>query len=111
MTIRIPECNEYNECPKCRATIVEFGETTYHSAYVDDQPCGDLVITTDLTGLGDHLCKRCSRCGFGWVEKVSIEGSIYQTSEEPEEYEPCGCDYHGDHLGCDENCRGRGCTG
>ena len=23
---------------------------------------------------------------------------------------PCGCDFHGDHLGCDEACRERGCS-
>lgn len=43
-------------------------------------------------------------------EGVTLELMDLYISDEGKEYEPCGCDKHGDHLGCSEDCEGWGCS-
>lgn len=101
--IVIPECNAMSNCPKCAAPVLEFASIKYHAEVEADScgsvaPCTALLLTTsseEMTEFQEHLCKRCRRCGFGWVEQVAQERSVY---------EPCGCDDHGDHAGCDQEC-------
>lgn len=121
----LPPCGTYPTCPKCGALDVAIF-TVYHAEPLrpssvmigTPDPCTLLVVETpgeELEGFGEHLCRRCSRCGFGWSEQVASERSPYQEPAEgpgdDEEYVHCGCDHHGDHAGCDDSCEMRGCAG
>lgn len=104
----IPACGHYSTCPKCNGSVAEYINVVYHQ-WVQTQastppPCSllvlDVVVTTELEeALREHLCKVCHRCGFGWVEQVATPGSVYEPQQDP-----CSCDHHGDHLGCDTTC-------
>jgi len=110
--MQIPEHGSITSCPKCGA-LDSIVTTEYHedvqpigSSVVAD-PCTKLVVeapSEEAVELEEHLCRKCSRCQFGWVEQVHTAGSVY----EPPEYEHCGCDFHGDHEGCDITCAARG---
>ena len=87
---RIPDFNQFRGCPKCRIADDETSyrpvSTTYHSDIVDagGTPCYELKVqygraqmVTQLGLMGEHLCRTCTRCGFGWVEKTTLRGSVY----------------------------------
>lgn len=106
--IYLPPVGTHPVCPKCGGVEILI-YTVHHiepvpvspmmSAVPD--PCTVLVIETpseELEGFHEHLCKRCGRCGFGWVEQVLTEGSVYRDPTE------CVCEHHGDHGGCDGDC-------
>lgn len=72
-------------CPKCghgaSATVVSDDDapsrrnesaltTVYHHKGVLDQPCGVQFGWPNIQGLGEHLCRKCNRCGYGWAEAV-----------------------------------------
>lgn len=116
--MQIPECGTVTECPKCQALepliITVFHDQPQQVQKLDPDPCTKLVLLTpseELEEFDEHLCRQCRRCGFGWVEQVARKGSVYERAEEePGEYQHCGCDFHGDHAGCDDSCELRGCA-
>ena len=39
-----------------------------------------------------------------------VRAVVARVEESATEYVPCGCDFHGDHAGCDATCATRGCS-
>lgn len=91
--IELPECGSVAHCLKCGALASEFTAMIYHPTLLpptglEDGECTALLMTLPSEELGDiseHLCKRCRKCGFGWMEKVRQTGSLYDSEEETEE--------------------------
>jgi hypothetical protein len=54
-------------CPKCSHDKVR---TEYHSHGVLSEPCGTRFGWPDIQNLGEHLCRTCGRCRYGWPEQV-----------------------------------------
>lgn len=83
--IELPECNSVLHCPKCRALASEFVATAYHPEIqalmieghaIGGYPCTQTLYSCpseETEELTEHLCKRCRRCGFGWMEQVAEE--------------------------------------
>ena len=66
-------------CPKCgmgpSATATDASpsktfRTIYHPAGVLGGPCGTRFGWPDVQNLGEHLCRVCNKCGWGWPEAV-----------------------------------------
>lgn len=101
MNIRIPECGEHPNCPKCHCPVGEFGSVRFHPEAVrrydtdlaGEEPCGALLYAAGddfelKTALDKgHLCKKCRFCGFGWVEKTFSEEDLYALREEDDDGE------------------------
>lgn len=89
--INFPDANTVLHCPKCGAITAEVASTQYHSHLLQAEPeipCGELVFTfdsEDLEGIDEHLCRKCRRCGFGWIEAVMLTGSLYEGPDQIEE--------------------------
>lgn len=90
--IQIPECGSITECPKCQALdaiiLTVFHEHAQRVQKLNPDPCLKLVLMTpseELEDFGEHLCRTCKRCGFGWVEQVAKEGSVYEPAGEDSE--------------------------
>lgn len=87
--MQIPECGSITSCPKCQA-LDAIITTSFHPIPQPPlgpktDPCTELVMLTsseELEEFCEHLCRVCKRCGFGWVEQVAIEGSVYEPVEE-----------------------------
>lgn len=45
-------------------------KTEYHQAGVLGQPCGTTFGWPQVQNLGEHLCRTCKRCGYGFPEAV-----------------------------------------
>lgn len=102
----LPEAGSITSCPKCGPVIasgsvseddgssgllrahVNFHKTQrpYAPGEPDDQqpPCAflDPMIFPERVNVGaivggEHVCVRCLRCRYGWVERVAQPGSIY----------------------------------
>lgn len=59
-------------CPKCGAAIVQ---VDYHLHGVLSAPCGIRFGYPDIQNLGEHLCRTCTLCSYGWPEQV-LHGSV-----------------------------------
>lgn len=66
-------------CPKCGmgprpdatdASPSKTFRTIYHPAGVLGGPCGTRFGWPDVQNLGEHLCRVCNKCGWGWPEAV-----------------------------------------
>ncbi len=63
-------------CPKCGSDQrTEDGKvkglrTVYHAKGVLHSPCGERFGWPDVQNLGEHLCRICERCRYGWPEAV-----------------------------------------
>jgi hypothetical protein len=57
----LPPFDEDAACPKCAGGTVR---VTYHAAPAGGFPCG----TPGRAVAGEHLCRACERCGYGWCE-------------------------------------------
>lgn len=75
----LPPFNPKQICPKCgawRDTPAELAMehvTTYHeSAYGCTEPCEECGGKVQFRNSfeGEHLHRRCGRCGFDWAEGV-----------------------------------------
>lgn len=55
-------------CPKCRHDRVR---TTYHAHGILSEPCGTRFGWPDVQNLGEHLCRQCTNCSYGWPEAVA----------------------------------------
>jgi predicted RNA-binding Zn-ribbon protein involved in translation (DUF1610 family) len=62
------------ECPKCGRP---FADTEYHRAgggFAPEKtgdrepPCKSIPALQRLDGEGEHLCRLCPNCGYGWAE-------------------------------------------
>lgn len=86
--MKFPECGSVTDCPKC-AALEAVIRTSYHQEPrpllgQEPDPCAESVMQTpseELEDFGEHLCRRCRRCGYGWVEQVSQSGPPYQDPE------------------------------
>jgi hypothetical protein len=58
----LPPFDEDADCPKCRASGVR---VIFHSLHMKGFPCMQALATWVL---GEHLCRVCPRCGYGWAE-------------------------------------------
>jgi ribosomal protein S27AE len=57
----LPPFTPYAACPKCGGSV----ETTWHLISLQDGfPCMDVRPPRHF----EHLCRQCSRCGYGWLE-------------------------------------------
>lgn len=56
------------QCPKCRNERLD---TTYHPRGVLSEPCGTRFGWPDVQNLGEHLCRTCMNCFYGWPEAVA----------------------------------------
>lgn len=54
-------------CPKCSNAKVK---TDYHAHGVLSEPCGIRFGWPNIQNLGEHLCRTCIRCKYGWPEQV-----------------------------------------
>ncbi len=69
----LPAHGSITSCPKCgggkdKGTALT---VTYHTGPQEArsrQPCR-------YKDIGEHLCRRCERCGYGWCESVVSEGA------------------------------------
>lgn len=64
---------EERKCPKCLYMGIK---TQYHAYVVKGEtpasPCENLVgWTYPQIHIGEHLCRRCTQCGYGWAEKTA----------------------------------------
>lgn len=88
--MQIPEFNTFDGCPKCRLPADDttggllVTVTFHHEPMYEDgvHPCADLARSLTMEQeeeleFGEHLCRRCARCGFSWVERVVRTGSVY----------------------------------
>lgn len=63
-------------CPKCGSDKetddgkIKGLRTYYHEQGVLHAPCGNRFGWPDVQNLGEHLCRVCDRCGYGWPEEV-----------------------------------------
>lgn len=55
-------------CPKCRGDRVK---TEYHPHGVLSGPCGNRFGWPNVQNLGEHLCRTCANCSYGWPEAVA----------------------------------------
>jgi hypothetical protein len=56
----LPPFDENASCPKCRSGV----NVVFHDTHIKKFPCMD-----DFTWvLGEHLCRVCRSCKFGWCE-------------------------------------------
>jgi hypothetical protein len=60
-------------CPKCTFSGVK---AEWHVMaifnHLPTYPCEDWLERGMLTGpVGEHLCRTCSRCGYGWPERTA----------------------------------------
>ncbi len=90
--MRLPSFDAFGHCPKCRPANPDsfsYVTTEYHPEVQEaDQkaPCAVLKLMTlpeefeDLE-LGEHLCRLCTNCHFGWVCEVARPGSVYALPE------------------------------
>jgi hypothetical protein len=106
-TWALPEHGAITTCPKCHAAGDD-ASTILHVTYHYGQRARDLrdsfeeqarqspcsIVMSECfpthdpaTGLGgEHLCVKCQRCRFGWVEKVAnAELPYWRPAEEEEE--------------------------
>lgn len=71
-------------CPKCDFSGVR---VSYHGCLIlntgDGQhPCGSWYRSGILTDpVGEHLCMRCARCGYGWPTQTA---DTWRPPEEPD---------------------------
>jgi transcriptional regulator with XRE-family HTH domain len=56
----LPSFAERAVCPKCASVAVG---VAYHVAPTGGYPCASSV--------GEHLCRVCQRCGYGWCEATA----------------------------------------
>lgn len=80
----LPRYGTVESCPKCGAaagagSAVESDATTvYHSGRMPRDapapPCSG-AFYADL-GLGEHMCRTCQACGYGWCEAVLKPGPV-----------------------------------
>lgn len=63
----LPMCGSILACPKCSGNQVK---VEYHSVGVNSEPCGKTFGWPQVQNLGEHLCKTCIRCKYGWPERV-----------------------------------------
>lgn len=94
--MQLPACNSVPTCPKCQA-LDSVISTAYHDQPMPldeaPDPCTRLVMETpseELEDFGEHLCRHCRRCGFGWVEQVAEAGSVYEETEDDEAQDGAG---------------------
>lgn len=79
--IDLPACGSVAICPKC-AALDAMLDTAFHryprpmvgGPERGTAPCAELVMRTpseELEDFGEHLCRKCTRCGYGWVERTA----------------------------------------
>jgi hypothetical protein len=84
----LPWYGSVESCPKCgtnagspaESPVEPDASTVYHSERQIREllkppypPCTSIPLTTDL---GEHLCRTCQVCGFGWCEAVLSPGPV-----------------------------------
>lgn len=63
-------------CPKCGGDQrTDDGKTKglktyYHQQGILHAPCGQRFGWPDVQNLGEHLCRVCDKCRYGWPEQV-----------------------------------------
>jgi transcriptional regulator with XRE-family HTH domain len=60
----LPPFSEHAECPKCASGTVA---VTYHAAPAGGFPCEAPARPAP----GEHLCRACGQCGYGWCEATA----------------------------------------
>lgn len=79
-------------CPKCASTGVR---TVYHPTIIlslgsnGQHPCAAWMQAGILSSsVGQHLCVRCARCGYGWptktADEIFVEGLEDDREQEPQ---------------------------
>lgn len=105
----LPESGSVTACPKCGPVVDQEDDDEQQSylrisihfhksqrAYAPDEPdaeqfpCAFLSpsLFPEQVGFGvggEHLCVRCLRCKYGWVERVSRPESIYRLPPQGDE--------------------------
>lgn len=61
------------DCPKCGADEGAI-KTEFHDGGRLNGPCGARFGWPDVQYIGEHVCRSCRRCAFGWPEKVAHAG-------------------------------------
>ena len=57
----LPPYSGGGQCPKCGCAV----DTTWHEC---GQPDASLPCHRGGVHRGEHLCRQCPRCKYGWVE-------------------------------------------
>lgn len=103
-TCVIPLYGTVTSCAMCMAPVSEYTGVEFHphvsSYFTPDMTCRALVIELitrqeDLpegcddweTFVGEHLCRKCRRCGYGWVERPLVKhDAVYTPAEDKEDH-------------------------
>jgi ribosomal protein S27AE len=64
MASDLPPYSGNTQCPKCGAWEYAVGTTWHPIGYELDAPCDNYDVF-------EHLCRVCSRCGYGWLEATA----------------------------------------
>lgn len=64
----LPMYGSITACPKCNSEKLK---TIYHPAGVLSEPCGQRFGWPLVQNLGEHLCRVCGTCKYGWPEEVA----------------------------------------
>lgn len=60
----LPTLDPDAACPKCAGAVVS---VAYHAGMAAGSPCA----APGGAALGEHLCRGCQRCGYGWPEATA----------------------------------------
>jgi len=72
----LPPFDENAKCPKCRSPRVI--SVVFHRCFKRGFPCYE-----DDLALGEHLCRVCGRCGYGWCEATAEAGATRRAGLRP----------------------------
>lgn len=95
----VPTYGTVTVCPMCKSPVSEMTAVFYHqqvaSYMTPEATCRALVVELITqqtavpeghddweTAIGEHLCRKCRRCDFGWVEHPAEPHSVYTPTEE-----------------------------
>jgi hypothetical protein len=71
LSFSLPKTGTIPTCPKC-GQDAQLGTTAeYHACGILNAPCGAEFEAKDLKELGEHVCRLCHYCGYGWAERVN----------------------------------------
>jgi hypothetical protein len=95
----VPAYGTVLTCPICTVPVSESTASVYHqqvaSYTTPEATCRALLIELIKhqvpvpedqedweTVIGEHLCRKCRRCGYGWIERPADSRSVYTPTEE-----------------------------
>jgi hypothetical protein len=66
----LPRHGSITACPKCGAPDGKIGAVYHENSRPFIRDGNPTVSCAGNFGIGEHLCRECGKCGFGWCEAV-----------------------------------------